>query len=89
MNKEWCNIFKQISDDYSKYNEITCPICGEKRIKYMFVGDPKNRVGYLQIWCDKCLKGIHISRSIAPLDANFISMEENAEGLLPKFELLF
>lgn len=59
----------QLMDNFDTANQMKCPSCGEcGRIDYLYIGDRDTRIGYFQLWCNKCLKGIHISRAIAPLN---------------------
>lgn len=66
---------------------MQCPSCGEHRAKYLYIGDEKTRIGYFQIWCNKCLKGIYISRAKASADARFVSFDHDLNGTIPKYEI--
>lgn len=87
MRKEWMKIVPQIIDNLSNIKQVQCPRCGKYGIEYLYVGDEKTRVGYLQVWCNECLKGIHISRAIAPVNARFASFDDDLSGIVPVYEL--
>ena len=42
----------------------------------------------MQIWCNKCLKGIYISRAVAPVNAKFVSFDEDLKKIVPNYEFL-
>lgn len=56
-------------------NQIKCPNCSECGIDYIYVGDVDTRIVFLQIWCNKCLKGIYVSRVVAPENAKFVTFD--------------
>ena len=43
-----------------------CPICMGEWIEFQYVGNVSTRLGYLDVWCDSCHNGVHVSRAIAP-----------------------
>lgn len=88
MKKEWIAIVSQITDDFNKINQIECPHCGKCGIDYIYIGDGDTRVGFLQIWCYKCLKGIHVSRVVAPQSAKFVTFDTELKGIVPQFEFV-
>lgn len=88
MRKEWMKIVSRIANNMVDIQQMQCPNCGKHKIEYLYVGDEKTRIGYLQIWCNECLKGIYISRAKAPENARFISFEEDLKGIIPKYEFV-
>lgn len=86
VKKNWMNIVPQIINNLNHTNDIICPNCGKEKIDYMYVGDKNTRIGYLEIWCGNCLKGIHISRVIAPPNAKFLSLEDDIGNTIPDYE---
>lgn len=46
--------------------EIPCPHCGQRQLQLVFTGEPGRDVGYGHFWCDHCLTGIGISRTLIP-----------------------
>ncbi len=51
-----------INGYFDTANQMKCPSYGEcGGIDYLYIGDRDTRIGYFQLWCNKCLKGVHIS----------------------------
>lgn len=91
MRKKWMKIVPQIMDNIDKVyiiNQIKCPNCDKHGIDYMYIGDEETRIGYFNVWCNECLKGIHISRALAPTKAKFITFDDNLRGTIPNFQLV-
>ncbi len=88
MKREWTRIISQVTENFDNKNQIKCPICGECAMDYIYVGDGNTRIGFLQIWCNKCLKGIYVSRAVAPLDAKFVTFDTDLKGVVPKYEFV-
>lgn len=88
MKRKWTKIISQVVADFDNVNQIKCPNCGEYGIDYMYIGDVNTRVGFLQIWCKRCLKGIYVSRAVAPSNAKFVAFDTNLNGIVPKFEFV-
>lgn len=86
MREKWMKILPKITDNLSDTKFIECPNCGERGVEYLYIGDEKTRVGYLQIWCNKCLKGIYISRAVAPTNARFVTFDDEISGIIPEYE---
>jgi hypothetical protein len=80
MFRKWV----QIAGDIRKYRYIQCPICDNKTIEYLYVGNRLTRIGFLRVWCSVCLKGIHISRVSISNDVNMTDF--NDEIHIPNFE---
>lgn len=88
MKREWIKIIPQITNDLISMNHIKCPNCGKHGIDYIYTGDEETRVGFLQIWCSKCLKGIYISRAVAPVNAKFVPFDTDLKDLIPKYDFV-
>jgi hypothetical protein len=43
-----------------------CPECGRAGLHLEFTGNPRSRRGYAQLWCESCVKGIHLSQTRIP-----------------------
>ena len=85
MKKMWVNIISKIPNNIA---EARCPICGKHTMNYMYVGEEKTRIGYLNIWCDGGLKGIYISRTVAPRNAKFVTFDAELSSIIPKYEFI-
>jgi hypothetical protein len=72
---DWLRLF-DVEDENSKKE---CPNCGHAAIHFQYVGDLRVRIGFLDIWCDSCIHGVHISRIRAPEHVSMISFEDGAE----------
>lgn len=88
MRKEWIDIIPQIANDFDSIHQIKCPNCGKNGLEYIYIGDKKTKIGYLQIWCNKCLKGIYVSRAVAPPNARFVTYDDDLKNIVPKYELI-
>ncbi|MDE7285320.1 MAG: hypothetical protein K2N55_00545 [Lachnospiraceae bacterium] len=86
MREKWMKILPKITENLCDLQLIECPYCGEHEIDYLYVGDEKTRIGYMQVWCNKCLRGIYISRAIAPNNARFVSFGEDISKIVPKYK---
>jgi hypothetical protein len=84
-------LFKRWLDlgyDLSNKSKLQCPSCGKSTIDYQYVGDPETRIGYLDIWCAACLRGIHVSRVKVPKEASMLSFKTDLATVaarIPKF----
>lgn len=88
MFQDWLNIYKAIHDAPTQEQKLACPECGSESIDFQYVGDEKRRIGYLDMWCTTCNKGVHMSRVSIPAEANVISFEapeEQVIGRIPSF----
>ena len=88
MRNEWVQIVPQITEDADGINSIKCPNCEKYGIDYIYIGDEKTRVGFLQIWCSKCLKGICISRTVAPQNAKFVTFDTDLKNKVPPYDFV-
>jgi len=60
--KQWLYLIDKLNQDCKS----ECPCCGKAAIDFQYVADTTDKIGYLDIWCGACLKGIHISRVRVP-----------------------
>lgn len=76
MNKgfrKWLDLFVRLHDQLPDASGLACPHCGAESVDYQYVGDLGSRIGFLDIWCGKCLTGIHLSRVEAPQTVELLS----------------
>lgn len=89
MFQDWLTLYKQIRDVRTKMVDFICPECGSSSIDFQYVGDVSERIGYLDMWCTTCNKGVHLSRVSIPAGAPLISFDDPDEVLvarIPNFE---
>lgn len=69
---KWIHLVKYIPN---QLNKMECPRCNEKNLTYRYIlyGEVRERLGTLDIWCDSCLFGIHISRVGIPEDVDYLT----------------
>ncbi|MFB5678419.1 hypothetical protein ACE3NQ_23475 [Paenibacillus terreus] len=84
--KDWIKLSAVIADVQDTTN-IECPNCHQFDVDYQYVGDIQSRTGFLDIWCNACLHGIHLSRTKAPEKASIIPFDavEEYTKKVPKF----
>ncbi|PWU43339.1 hypothetical protein DLJ46_31905 [Micromonospora globispora] len=68
---EWLDAYDIVYQALPGTADASCPNCGHKTLRLVFVGPPGRDVGYAAFWCDTCLEGIHISR--APIPAGVVA----------------
>lgn len=73
--KEWLDLVVKIQDKLPDVSLLKCPKCSQKAVDFVYVGDVNTRVGYMDIWCNSCNHGIHMSRVIVPQNAPIIPFE--------------
>jgi hypothetical protein len=56
LYKKWLDLGGKLNEN----GKLECPSCGRVGIDFQYVGDSVKRRGYLNIWCTKCFKGIHV-----------------------------
>ena len=86
--RSWLDLFVRLQDQLPDTSGLVCPHCGAESVDYQYVGDMKSRVGYLRIWCEKCLTGIHLSRVEAPQPVELLSFDCPSEVIstrIPQF----
>lgn len=88
MSKDWIKIIPKITEHLNDEHQVQCPNCGKYGMDYLYVGDEKTRVGYLQVWCSECLKGIYVSRAIAPANAKFVTFDDDLKTIVPEYEFI-
>ena len=66
---QWLDVYSDAYDMLPGHVEIACPNCGRHCLRIVFTGRPDRDVGYAAFWCDHCLQGIGISRTLIPADA--------------------
>ncbi|MDP9700367.1 hypothetical protein J2T16_003272 [Paenibacillus intestini] len=88
--KDWIRVNTEIIDNYNNISNIKCPNCKMAEINYQYVGDTSSRVGFLDLWCNACLQGIHISRTKVPEHISMISFDDVNEykRVVPKFTVI-
>lgn len=90
MYKDWIGLVPHLIDNIDKTENLKCPNCGEHKVDYLYIGDNHSRVGYLQLWCSSCLKGIYVSRAKAPQNAKMITFNQKEElgKIIPKYTFI-
>lgn len=89
MNNEfklWLNLSAKIQENDI---DLICPKCNKKDIDHIYVGDINSRLGFMEVWCNSCLHGIHISRVKIPNDMEMLSFEitgNEFDNRVPKFK---
>ena len=73
MHNDWVKLVPKIVDGVTP---LTCPVCKNHTVEFAYIGHKKTRIGYLQIWCLTCNKGIHISRVEAPETVKMIDFDD-------------
>jgi len=84
MKENWIKLIKHLNN----VDKLECPNCKNRSIDYLYIGQAETKIGYLQIWCNKCKKGIYISRVKIPDNAKFVSFEDSGNVELPSYEFL-
>jgi len=83
----WLKLSADISGHAQSNSLFPCPECQKETIDFQYVGDFETRIGYLDIWCNSCTNGIHISRARAPEYADLITFEdEKVKRRIPAFK---
>jgi len=63
---EWLVAFDQVYRSLPDIEEVACPNCAHPTLRLVFTARPGADVGYAAFWCDNCLQGIHLSRTVVP-----------------------
>jgi hypothetical protein len=79
MFRDWLLQYSKISSSELAKSDCLCPECGARAIDFQYVGDVATRVGYFAMWCNSCLRGIHISRARAPENESMLSFKDPIE----------
>jgi len=72
----WLKLSADISGNAKQKPILQCPECRKETIDFQYVGDKETRIGYLDIWCNSCMNGIHISRVRVPVLADLIGFKD-------------
>lgn len=89
MFQDWLQLYKKIHSAAFQKEDLACPECLSRSVDFQYVGDASRRIGYLDIWCTTCWKGVHFSRVSIPADRDMISFDAPDEVLtarIPEFE---
>jgi hypothetical protein len=89
MFLDWIVLYNKISSLELDKSEGLCPECGGQTIDMQFVGDVTKRTGYFSMWCNTCLRGIHISRTRIPKNEVMLSFTDplgTVTSRIPHFE---
>jgi len=92
MLNEWLELAANIAKAPPAHGRLFCPHCGKAEVDFQYVGDLKDRIGSLDVWCNACLKGVHISRAAAPAFAEMLPFNTPAQELnerIPKYSHCF
>jgi hypothetical protein len=84
----WINA---IGDIRTNTPNAKCPSCSNIGLSYQFIGDRKTKIGYVFVWCENCMKGIHISRTEIPEGVKVLPFDVSKEELrqfVPEFEII-
>ena len=85
--KLWFNLAGVIADNLPIVSQ-KCPVCGQAKIDFQYVGDKKTMRGFLCIWCTSCLHGIHISGARIPSHVDCLPKDqvEIVKKRIPNFK---
>lgn len=89
MFQDWLNLYKAMRESSVNQGGLVCPECGSQSVDVQYVGDEIKRIGYLDMWCTSCNKGVHFSRVSIPEGVDFISFaapDEMIAARIPNFE---
>ncbi|HWS37182.1 MAG TPA: hypothetical protein VN408_31170 [Actinoplanes sp.] len=64
--EQWMDAYEVACAAGSEPFDISCPNCGQRRLRLVFTAGPGSDVGNGTFWCDHCLTGIGISRAVIP-----------------------
>ncbi|MBD5088435.1 MAG: hypothetical protein HDT30_06425 [Clostridiales bacterium] len=87
MFYDWLSMLAKLENNDDSTRNAICPECGERSIKFVYVGDRKSSIGYLPAWCESWNKGIIISRVEIPQGVRMIDGKdlENIKKEIPNF----
>jgi hypothetical protein len=80
----WLNLIDTITVSLLKGNQLHCPVCGDCSIDFQYVGDVETKFGYLDVWCNECLIGIHISRTNIPDKMNVLPFSTPKDEIMSR-----
>lgn len=64
----WLTAFDAMYEALPARGDTPCPDCGQATLHLVFTGDLGTRRAYAQLWCEKCVRGIHLSQTVVPKD---------------------
>jgi hypothetical protein len=64
--ESWLTAFDAMCDALPARGDAPCPDCGRATLCLVFTGNPASRRAYAQLWCEVCVRGIHISQTVVP-----------------------
>lgn len=89
MNKNYRNWLSLVDFIPESIHTINCPICDKKKLDFQYVGDLEERIGLLRIWCNSCLRGIHVCRVKIPENVKIIPFTSDSDlKRVPNFRLI-
>jgi hypothetical protein len=85
--KQWLKLSAVVQETVPDVPKINCTSCSSSNISFEYIGDSEKRQGYLLLWCNNCLEGIHISRIQIPEMANVVPFKGPDEQIahIPNF----
>ena len=89
MFRDWLLLYAKICSSELPKAECRCPECGARTVDLQYVGDLNSRIGFLSMWCNTCLHGIHGSRVRVPENETMLSFEDPDETItsrIPNFK---
>jgi hypothetical protein len=72
----WLKLSVEISNNPLPLSALYCPECLNSTVDFQYVGDSEMRIGYLDVWCNSCSNGIHISRVRMPESAKLLEFND-------------
>ena len=72
----WLKLSAEISIKPKPLSTLQCPECQNSTVDFQYVGDSETRIGYLDLWCNSCSNGIHISRVRVPDSAKLLEFND-------------
>jgi hypothetical protein len=80
--RDWQRAYGDVDDALPAQAAVACPHCGHRTLRLEFVGDPDDRIGYAEFWCDNCHFGIHVSRTAVPDGVQMHLIETPVDDLM-------
>ena len=82
--EDWEDAWDAVYDAIPGDADVACPNCGHRTLRLVFTGDLDEDFGWGSFWCDTCLQGLHICRSIIPDGAIVRDIHLPREEQLPR-----
>lgn len=84
---KWIKISIQMTAKLPNISPLKCPMCEKDDVRILYTGDKETRIGCLDVWCNSCFHGIHISRAKVPETAdNVVFRTDWKETLIPNYK---